>query len=116
MTMSRTFSKQTRRAAFARCGGACETCTAPLIDGQIAYDHVVPYELSRDSSIENCAVLCKTCHGIKTRTADLPAIAKASRQYDRAIGAAGPGRGRRPLPCGRLSPWRKKMNGSVQRR
>jgi 5-methylcytosine-specific restriction enzyme A len=49
----RTFSKQVRRAAFARCGGACETCTAPLIDGQIAYDHVVPYELSRDSSIAN---------------------------------------------------------------
>ena len=39
----REFSKEVRRAAFARCGGACEHCTVPLADGGIIYDHVVAY-------------------------------------------------------------------------
>jgi 5-methylcytosine-specific restriction enzyme A len=116
MEHRREFSKEVRRAAFARCGGACEKCTAPLAGGGINYDHVVPWELSRDSSLGNAQVLCKTCHGLKTHQIDLPTIAKAGRQHDRAIGAAGPGLGRWRMPCGRRSPWRKKMNGKVERR
>lgn len=112
----REFSREVRRSAFARCGGACEHCTVPLADGGIIYDHVVPWELSRDSSPDNCQALCKTCHGLKTHKVDLPAIAKADRQHDRAIGAAGPGLGRWRMPCGRRSPWRKKVSGRVERR
>jgi 5-methylcytosine-specific restriction enzyme A len=112
----RRFTIGVKRAAWRRCGGQCDGCTAPLVDGGIVYDHVEPWELSRDSSVENCQVLCKTCDAIKTYRIDAPMLAKVDRQHDRAIGAAGPGHGRRPLPCGRRSRWRKKLSGEVEQR
>ena len=65
------FDKKTRIAAFARCGGKCESCEAKLKVGEGEYDHVIPYFLSRDSSLGNCQVLCVPCHrGVGAKTAD----------------------------------------------
>lgn len=65
------FDKKTRIAAFARCGGKCESCEAKLKVGEGEYDHVIPYFLSRDSSLDNCQVLCVPCHrGVGAKTAD----------------------------------------------
>src|SRR5258706_8273144 len=88
--MSRQFSKEIERAAFFRCRGRCHGCSAKLASGDIHYDHVVPWALSCDSSLANCQVLCKTCHGLKTADRDIPAITKAKNQSDFHQGITGP--------------------------
>jgi len=109
----RIFRPAVKRLAWSRCGGACESCGAPLADGNTHFDHVLPHALSCESSLANCQVLCKTCHVAKTATLDVPAIAKANRQRDRALGIAGPGRGRRPMPGGRDDPRRRTVDGRI---
>lgn len=88
--MSRTeFSAKTKALAFLRAAGYCENqvvdehgsttrCGAKLTVGKFHYDHIVADGLRKDSSLENCAVLCIQCHKDKTAR-DVPAIAKAKR-------------------------------------
>lgn len=65
------FDKKTRVAAFSRCGGKCETCGMKLKVREGEYDHIIPYFTSRDSSLDNCQVLCVPCHrGPGAKTAD----------------------------------------------
>jgi 5-methylcytosine-specific restriction protein A len=65
------FSKKTRGLAFIRCGGKCEKCEMKLKVSEGEYDHVIPYFISRDSSLDNCQVLCQKCHrGVGAKTAD----------------------------------------------
>lgn len=65
------FSKKTRAEAFLRCGGNCESCGMRLKQGEAEYDHRIAFYLSRDSSLENCSVLCRPCHrGVGAKTAD----------------------------------------------
>lgn len=104
--MSRTFPKPIMRAAYARSRGRCEAkhdgnCgNAPLHTGKFRYDHVIPYAISRDSSLDNCQVLCLACDAIKTYGTDIPVIAKGTRIRDRHIGIH---RSRKPMPHGRHS-------------
>lgn len=85
--MRREFSPKVMVAAFERAAGHCESCRAKLTVGKIAYDHVVPDALGGSPTLENCAVLCTACHGLKTRTQDVPAIAKVKRIKAKHIGA-----------------------------
>jgi hypothetical protein len=113
----RTFAAETKRLAWKRCENKCQSCGAPVTGaGDIVYDHIVPWILTRDSSLANCQVLCLTCDDIKTHTRDLPAIAKADRQGDFHRGISGPGLGRSPMPCGRNSPRRRTLAGRVVER
>jgi len=65
------FSKKTRVEAFARCAGKCESCGMKLKAGEGEYDHVIPYFISRDSSLSNVQVLCVPCHrGVGAKTSD----------------------------------------------
>lgn len=67
--MRREFSKATKLEAWQRSGGNCETCSLP-IRGRPEYDHITPCGLGGDNSLENCAVLCRQCHAIKTHEPD----------------------------------------------
>lgn len=65
------FDKKTRVLAFERCKGLCEKCSARLKVGEAEYDHIIPYYFTRDSSLDNCQVLCVPCHrGVGAKTAD----------------------------------------------
>lgn len=73
MTDRVEFTKKVRVEAFVRAGGLCEnpSCKAKLKVGEAEYDHRIPFYISRDSSIENCQVLCVPCHrGPGAKTAD----------------------------------------------
>lgn len=114
--MGRTFPTKVKSAAYARCGGHCESdrCGhSELVTGHFRYDHRIPWEFSKDSSLTNCQVLCDACDCIKTNTLDIPAIAKSTRVRDRHIGAHQP---RRPLPCGRRSVLSKPVSGAPKPR
>lgn len=111
--MRREFSAKVKVEAFKRAGGNCEGCTVRLSVGKFAYDHIIPDQLGGEPTIENCRVLCSACHGVKTFTADVPAIAKAKRREAKHLGAK---RTSRPMPGSRASGISKRFDGTVVRR
>jgi hypothetical protein len=91
------FTKQTKREAYDRSRGICECglcpqlqrpggCGRPLGIANTYYEHIVQDGIRQDNSLNNCAVLCKTCWQDKTALCDLPTIAKSNRVRDRARG------------------------------
>lgn len=87
--MTRTnFTRGVKLDAWMRAKGHCAVCTAKIRPGNGPhYDHVVPDALGGDATVENCQVLCRTCHDLKTRQDDVPRIAKAKRVHDNHINA-----------------------------
>jgi 5-methylcytosine-specific restriction enzyme A len=111
--MSRQFTRETKRLAWNRSAGRCQRCIVKLTSGNTNYDHVVPYELSFDSSAWNCQVLCNTCHRHKTSMQDVPTIAEAKRRSDFHLGITGPGLGGSPMACGKRSRVSKTFNRGI---
>jgi 5-methylcytosine-specific restriction enzyme A len=107
--MRKEFSDRTRALAFQRADGKCDECGMRLEPGRIAYDHINPDGLTGNNDLNNCAVLCVPCHRQKTR-GDVGRIAKAKRQHARDIGAY---KSRNPLPGGKASKWKRKLDGTV---
>ena len=105
------FPKSVRRQAFERAKGRCERCEAALFPGQYHYDHILADGLSGKPTLENCAVLCRACHGLKTAAEDIPRIAKADRA--RAKIMDGQKRKSRPIPGSRGTKWKQKLDGTV---
>lgn len=112
----REFPAKVKVAAFERAKGRCEGagCGAVLSVGKFHYDHAIPDGLGGEPTLDNCQVLCHACHADKTRHSDVPRIAKAKRQQYRHSGARAPGK--RPIPGSKRTPWRKKLNGTTERR
>lgn len=95
------FSKKTKLAAWDRCQGICECCSMKII-GTPEYDHAVADGLGGGNELENCEVLCRKCHRLKTSEHDVPKIAKAVRLNEKAKGV----RSKRRWPS-------RKFNGQV---
>ena len=121
--MRQEFSKPIMRAALERSEGRCEAvgllynlkpgerCNAPLNRGKI-YDHVTADGLGGKPTLENCLVICPLCNSFKTFRGDIPRIAKMKRQKDAHEGV----KRRSTFPGSRNSPWRKRLDGTVERR
>jgi 5-methylcytosine-specific restriction endonuclease McrA len=109
----REFPTKVKVAAFQRSGGFCEGCGVKLTVGKHHFDHRIPDGLGGEPTIENCVVLCLSCHGAKTASEDVPRIAKAKRQEANHVGAR---QSARPLPGGRNSGWKHKIGGGWVRR
>jgi len=71
------FSSKVKSDAWKRCGGKCEGCTAKLFPGKFDYDHRKADGLGGEPTLENCQVLCKSCHHEKTVKEDRPIMDKA---------------------------------------
>ena len=112
--MRSEFSKKTKIEAFVRAQGSCDKCGARLVPGKFHYDHRIPDAMGGKPTIENCDVLCATCHSLKTATVDAPRIAKTKRQHAAHIGAKAPSS--TPLPFGRNSRLKRKLNGTIVER
>lgn len=123
------FTAATKRAAYARSGGICEChrvavlhrprsgCGMTLGAGNVFYEHIIPDNIRCDdsNSLDNCAVLCRTCWREKTDRYDRKVIAKTNHSRDRACGIARQPKGR-PLPGTHASGWKHHMAGGWQRR
>jgi hypothetical protein len=123
--MSRNeFTKETKKAALARSGNLCEArgawygledgqrCNTPLAYG-VEFDHIILDANSHDNSLENCAAVCPRCHRWKTTHRDIPLAAKTKRQQKKHLGIKKP---RAIIPGSRVSKWKRKFNGTVERR
>ena len=105
--MRRNFPDKVKAQAFERAAGRCESCTAKLFPGNVHYDHVIPDALGGEPTLDNCEALCKACHGVKTRTRDVPSIAKVKRIRLKNFG----GRKRSTFACSRDTPWKRTIDG-----
>lgn len=106
--MRREFTTKVKVAAWRRCDGRCESCTAKLYPGRFAYDHDNPDGLTGEPTLANCKVLCAACHGGKTKT-DVARIAKAKRREARHVGACSPSK----FPGARNSKLKRRMDGKT---
>jgi len=79
------FSKTTKRAAWDRAAGHCENCTKPSRPGDVEYDHIIEDYFDGGNGLDNCRVLCKSCHSGKTKK-NAPVIAKSRRLRDKNAG------------------------------
>jgi hypothetical protein len=65
----------------------CECCGMALNPRTgTFYDHIQPDGLGGEPTLENCQVLCRTCHELKTSTEDVPVMAKADRSFRKQFG------------------------------
>ena len=113
MTKRRAFSARERLDYFLRANGNCAQCALKITPGKRwDIDHVIPLALGGSNEASNLQILCQPCHTQKTRT-DLSANAKARRIQIRHLGAS---RSKRPLPCGRQSPFKKTIDGKILKR
>lgn len=88
--MTRTeFSRKVKEAAWKRCKGRCEKCTAKLFVGKYQYDHIRPDGLGGTATDGNCQVLCSSCHTKKTVELDRPLMQKADNVKAKHFGFEG---------------------------
>ena len=115
MPSRRKLSPKQRLAIFMRDGGRCHICSGLIQVGKSwDLDHIIALALGGEDVDENLApVHAKTCHRTKSTGGDVPALAKAKRREARHKGAY---RSKRPMPGGRDSPWKRRMDGKVVRR
>lgn len=96
-----------------RCKGKCQGCGVSLAGQAWDADHIVALTnggKNRESNLQALGVRC--CHRPKTK-ADM----KLKWQISRKIRAhTGIKRARNPMPGSKRSPWKKRMDGTVERR
>lgn len=71
-------------------------------------DHATPLALDGDA----LQILCVPCHKTKTKS-DVKAIAKTKRGREKRLGIR---RSKVPMPFGKMSPYKKKLNGDIVKR
>ena len=110
-TVRRRLTPHRRLRVWEKTGGVCVLC-GRTIDGSrerwIA-EHLCALELGGADDLDNMGPAHEGCALIKTKE-DHRRAAKAKRQKIRHIGADV---SRNPLPCGKRSPWKRKVSGLI---
>jgi len=84
------FTAQTKRDAYKRADGCCQSCAVKLRDGESQYHHVIEARLGGTNSLANCLVLCPRCHKAVTKDTSIPRITRMKHMRDASINARGP--------------------------
>jgi hypothetical protein len=107
-----TMSPMRRLRIFEAGRGVCILCDQRIRAGDTwTVEHRTPLGLGGADTDENCGPAHEACRRIKDKT-DVAAIAKAKRAKAKHFGI----RKQSSFPCGRSSPWKKRIDGSVVRR
>lgn len=106
----RRISTRERVAIFSASDGRCHICGARIMVGE-AWDveHVIPLAQGGDDAGDNLRPAHSKCHRGKSAQ-DATDTARAKRREARHIGAKV---SRNPLPFGRGSNLKRKLNGTV---
>ena len=88
--MRREFSKKVKAEAALRAKDKCEGCGAGTKHKPVHFDHDLADDLGGEPTLENCKVLCLPCHREKTKSIDMPRIAKGRRIRKREMGIKKP--------------------------
>jgi 5-methylcytosine-specific restriction endonuclease McrA len=112
-TSADNFSRKQRAEICLRAKGSCENCGAHLKVGEGEAHHDKPVNDGGRPDIANGRWLCKPCHREIT-TGYVRETRKAERVRDRHTGAML--KSARPLPCGKGSRLKRKLNGQIVER
>lgn len=102
-------SNRRKLAIWEREHGKCMLCGIKLRTGGFIYEHVRALELGGADSDDNIRLTCKPCATQKTKK-DHQTAGKAKRQKSSFLGLK---KSKTPLPCGKHSKWKRKMNGQI---
>jgi 5-methylcytosine-specific restriction endonuclease McrA len=102
-------SQRRKLGIWEREGGKCMICSVKLMTGQFIFEHVRALELGGTDTDENIRLTCKACATEKTKK-DHKMAAKAKRTKASHLGMKG---SKSPLPCGKTSKWKRKMDGTI---
>lgn len=113
----RSLTDHQRAEFFLSRGGKCACCTRRIMGGELWHlDHIIALENGGTNDPSNLQVLCANCH--KTKTKDDHGKAAKSRSVAVAHIVPTSQRQKRgkPMPGTKRSGWRKKIDGTVERR
>ena len=110
MAKRKTISVKVRVALFQKHDGVCHLCGGKINVGEAwEVEHVIPFAMGGDDTEDNLRPAHTKCHKVKT-VEDVGNIAKAKRREARHIGAKV---SKSPMPFGRQSKFKRKMDGTV---
>ena len=113
MVKRKTISTKQRVALFQKHDGVCHICGGKINVGEAwDLDHRIPLAMGGEDIEANWAPAHGKCHRTKT-TDDVGKIAKAKRREARHLGV---NVSRTPLPFGKGSAFKRKLDGTVVRR
>ena len=103
-----------RADIFLSRGGMCHLCNMKVVPGEDwDVSHDIPLEAGGKDDATNWFVAHRKCHRVHTSTVDAPMIAKVKRIHQKHVGAK---KSRSPMPLGRGSKFKRKMDGTIVRR
>jgi 5-methylcytosine-specific restriction endonuclease McrA len=105
-------SAKRKLSIWEREHGKCMICEAKLTTGRFIFEHVIALEMGGTDTDDNIRLTCKGCATEKTKK-DHSQAAHAKRRKASVLGMK---QSKTPLPFGRGSKFKKKMDGTVVRR
>ena len=110
MVKRATISATKRVALFQKRGGICHICGGKINVGEgWDVEHVIPLAMGGADDESNWSPAHRKCHRDKT-TDDVGKIAKAKRREVRHLGI---NVSRSPLPFGKKSKFKRKLDGTI---
>jgi 5-methylcytosine-specific restriction protein A len=107
-------STRERQRLFELHGGVCHICHGAIAVGEPwDIEHRVPLAMGGLDNDQNRPPAHRACHKPKTGD-DLANLARAKRRQAKHIGAKAPSRA--VIPGSKRSPWKKRLDGTVERR
>ena len=93
--------------------GRCKTCGVSFdVKAKAQFDHITPLWLSGENREANLQALCQPCHGKKTAT-EATVRGKVNRLRSAKVEPKKKGR---PMMGSKASGWKRKMDGTLERR
>lgn len=105
-------SARRKLAIWEREKGKCMLCGVKLVTGKFIFEHVRALELGGADTDDNIRLTCKGCATEKTKQ-DHSTAARAKRKKTSVLGIK---QSKTPMPFGKGSKFKKKMDGTVVRR
>ena len=102
-------SARRKLAIWEREHGKCMICSQKLLVGNFIFEHVRALALAGSDEDENIRLTCKACATEKTKE-DMKQITKAKRTKSSTLGLK---QSKTPLPFGKNSKFKKKLDGTI---